>query len=111
MRSNAVDPGHLNLGSTGTGSKTSQGRRDFEFLQLNMHHSKGGSFNLRRSLDRGQIDVALFQEPQAYKSLIRGFNSKQGSIATVLFNSYSNRDIVAEMIKYTRDTKERNLIC
>jgi ABC-type Na+ transport system ATPase subunit NatA len=61
-----ADPGHLNLGSTETESKASQERRDFEFLQLNMHRSKGGSFNLRRSLDGGQIDVALLEEPWIY---------------------------------------------
>jgi hypothetical protein len=87
-----------------------------------MHRSKGASFNLRRSIDGGQIDVALLQEPWVYKSRVRGLNSKQGSIfvgtraetpraciflkneinATPL-NSYSDRDIVAVMIKYTRD--------
>jgi hypothetical protein len=50
-----ADPGHLNLnlGCTDTGSKASQGRRDFEFLQFNMHRSKVASFNLRRSLVGG----------------------------------------------------------
>jgi hypothetical protein len=47
-----ADPGHLNLGSTGTGSKTSQGRGDLKYLPFNMHLNKGASFNLRRSLDR-----------------------------------------------------------
>jgi hypothetical protein len=87
-----------------------------------MHHRKGTSFNLRRSLGGGRIDVALLQEPWVYKSRVRRLNSKQGSIfvetraetpraciflkqeinATPL-NSYSDRDIVAVMIKYTRD--------
>jgi hypothetical protein len=75
-----ADPGHPNLSFTGTGSKASQRRRDFEFLQFNMHHSKGASFNLRRSLDRGQIDVAILQEPWVYKSRVRGLNSNQESI-------------------------------
>jgi hypothetical protein len=124
-----ADPGHLNQGSTATGSKASKWRRDFEFLQLNMHHSKGACFNLQHSLDRGLIDVALLQELWVYKSRVKGLNSKQGSIFVgtraetrraciflkkinaTLLNSYSNRDIVAVMIKYTRDTEERNLIC
>jgi hypothetical protein len=70
----------VNLGSTGTGLKASQGRMDLKFLQLNMHHSKGASFNLRRSLDRGRTDVALLKERWVYKSQICGFTSKQGSI-------------------------------
>jgi hypothetical protein len=75
-----ADPGHLNQCSTATGSKASQWRRDFEFLQLNMHHSKGACFNLQHSLDRGLIDVALLQELWVYKSRVKGLNSKQGSI-------------------------------
>jgi hypothetical protein len=61
-------------------NQASQGQRYFEFLQLNMHRSKGASLNLRRSLDGGRIDVALHQEPWVYKSQVRGLNSNQGSI-------------------------------
>jgi hypothetical protein len=94
-------------------------------LQLNMHRSKGASFNLRRSLD-----VALLQEPWVNKSQVRGLNSKQRlifagtraetpraciflkkEINATLLNSYSDRDMVAVMIKYTKDAKERNLTC
>jgi hypothetical protein len=56
-----ADPGHLNVGSTGTGSKASQTRRDFKFMLLNMHHSKDASLNLIRVLTGGKLTLHFFK--------------------------------------------------
>jgi ribonuclease HI len=124
--------GHL--GTTRTTTNTDQrsvyGRKDLEFLQLNLHHCKSASLNLRRHFDVGCIDIALIQEPWVYRNKVKGLDSKLGTtfvgtrsvrprvcmfvsnnIHAVLIQEFSDQDLVAVRIRYMRNQTEHSLIC
>ena len=105
-------------------------KRHLEFLQLNMHHCRSASYNLRRILDDACTDVAFLQEPYVHKNKVKGLETRLGTnyvgswtvrpraclyvsndMNSILLQEYSDQDQVAVQVKFERNKVEHTIIC
>lgn len=83
-------------------------RKSIKFIQENLHHAKAASAILSKIFIKGNLDVALLQEPWTYNSRIQGMptksckliydNSQIAPRAAILVNTNANVIPITEFI-------------